>query len=508
MKITITSQKLLTIVADAHVIFTTISFDPQELLEPLFAQAFPALKKLIVQRNFTGKLGQVFSAPISDNSKNYVLILVGLGSGDKKISLESYRRGLGRIVRTAEQLRLTSLAVQLPESSVFGSDDEFLAEQTATIFKMAQYHYDTLITDSDRKIVNINTIELSAAEERHKMLNRGISTGLIIGSAVNTARVWVDTPPSLLPPKELALEAKKIAQKHDLKLTIFTEPDIIKMGMGGLASVSRGSEQDCQLVIMEYTPSTKKTGSKKIPTLALVGKGITFDSGGLSLKPASSMETMKEDMSGAAAVISAMNAIAQLKPACNVIAVTPISENMPSGSATKPGDVARFYNGKTAEIRNTDAEGRLILADALSYTVKHYTPDAIIDLATLTGACSYALGPFFSGLMSPAGSEKFAQAVITAAERSGDAVWQLPLNADYGAAIRSSIADICNMGNPKYRAGATTAACFLQNFVGNTPWVHLDIAGTAFDVPDISYYRSGATGVGVRLLIELVRSYN
>ena len=236
-----------------------------------------------------------------------------------------------------------------------------------------------------------------------------------------------------------------------------------------------------------------------------MGKGITFDSGGLSLKPPQYMETMKEDMSGAAAVIATMQAIAQLKPKVNVIGITPLSENLPSGKATMPGDVITFYNGKTAEVRNTDAEGRLVLADALSYAVKHYKLDALVDVATLTGACAYALGPFFTGLMSQ--HDKLTKRLQESADRSGDRVWPLPLHDDYKVAIKSAIADICNIGSKKYNAGAITAGFFLQNFVGDTPWVHLDIAGTAFDVPDVSYYRPGATGVGVRLLIDLALNW-
>lgn len=214
------------------------------------------------------------------------------------------------------------------------------------------------------------------------------------------------------------------------------------------------------------------------------------------------METMKEDMSGAAAVISTMQAIAILKPDVNVVGITPLSENLPSGSATKPGDILKFYNGKTAEVKNTDAEGRLVLADALSYAVKHCNLDAMIDIATLTGACAYALGPFFTGLMSQ--HEDLIDKICDSAERTGDRVWELPLHDDYKPAIKSQVADISNVGSKQYMAGAITAGLFLQNFVGDMPWAHLDIAGTAFNVPDISYYRpEGATGVSVRLLIDL-----
>ena len=215
----------------------------------------------------------------------------------------------------------------------------------------------------------------------------------------------------------------------------------------------------------------------------------------------------KEDMSGAAAVIAAMNAIAQLKPKnINVIGITPMSENLPSGKATKPGDILTFYNGKTAEVKNTDAEGRLILADALSYAVKHYNPDYIVDLATLTGACSRALGPFYSGLFTE--HDDLMNQLYKAATLSGDHVWRLPMGDDYKKAISSTIADMCNIGSKHIMAGASTAAHFLQNFVGDVPWAHLDIAGTAFDVPNISYYRPGGTGVGVGLLVALAMGFD
>jgi leucyl aminopeptidase len=214
---------------------------------------------------------------------------------------------------------------------------------------------------------------------------------------------------------------------------------------------------------------------------------------------------MKEDMSGAAAVLAAMDALAQLNPSVNVIAVLPLSENLPSGKATKPGDVLKFYNGKTAEVLNTDAEGRLILGDALAYIEKHYDLDALVDVATLTGSCAYALGPFFTGLLSQ--DADLTKKVQKAADRTGDRVWPLPFDDDYAKAVESKVADICNIGNPKYKAGAVMAAFFLRHFVEKTPWVHLDIAGTAFDVPDIPYYRTGATGSAVRLLIDLARNW-
>jgi leucyl aminopeptidase len=415
--------------------------------------------------------------------------------------METYRRSLGTVARAVEARKGKSLAVVLPDSSLFGTDIRHCAQQTVTALTMAFYHFDEFITDQDRRLKNVAEIVLVCAAAQADAVRDGVQEGNVIAESVNLCRYWIDLPPDHATPAQLAASAADIAKKHNLKYTVFDEKQIVAMGMGGLAAVSKGSERDCHLVILEYS-----CGKKDAPTLALVGKGITFDSGGLSIKPAASMETMKEDMSGAAAVISTMRALAILKPQINVIGVTPLSENLPSGKATKPGDIATFYNGKTAEIKNTDAEGRLILADALSYTAKHYKPDAMIDIATLTGACAYALGPYFTGMMSV--HEELVKRMEQAAQRSGDRVWRLPLPDDYKPAIRSTVADICNIGSPKYMAGAVTAGLFLQNFVGDIPWVHLDIAGTAFDVPDISYYRpEGATGAGVRLFIEMAMNW-
>ncbi len=502
VEIKFSDKPLLSHKSDATLIFLEQNFEFSDQLKEIAALYFPTLDEFMQESEFSGKANSVLVVPCSVNKKNHTLAFVGLGAKNSQafIPIESYRRALGRAVKTLQSKKLATVTVLLPKAALFNVATEYLVGQTIIIAKMAAYKFDTYITDVERK-VNHNLVLTCVHDAESSEVERGAQYGMVVAHAVNDVRNWVDLPPAALPPMELADQARAIAQKHGLKITVMTEKEIIAAGMGGIAGVSAGSDQDAHLVIMEYT--TKKPGAQ---TVAFVGKGITFDSGGLSLKPAASMETMKEDMSGAAAVIGAMQALAQLKPEVNIIAVTPLSENLPSGKATKPGDILRFYNGKTAEVKNTDAEGRLVLADALSYTVKHYKPDAIIDLATLTGACAYALGPFFSGLMSQ--HEEFSNKVKQAADRSGDRVWALPFDNDYKAAIRSDVADICNIGSSKYKAGAITAGFFLQNFVGETPWVHLDIAGTAFDVPDISYYSTGATGVGVRLLVDLAMNWN
>lgn len=451
------------------------------------------------QHKFKGKLLETFYVPVIKSNTLYHIICVGLGGG-KKIDIEQYRRALAHLYKKVAAHKAETFALQMPDMNVLEGNAEFLGQQTAVILNMAAYNFVEFISDKERKEMEVYEATICVPSKQTAAFKKGITHGGYIAQAVNKARHWVNLPPMVLTPPELAQKAKTIAKKTGLKITVFNEKEIKKMGMGGLAGVSAGSDLDCQLVILEY-----KTKKKNAPTIAFVGKGITFDSGGLSLKPPQYMETMKEDMSGAAAVIAAMEAIAQLKPDINVIGVTPLAENLPSGKATKPGDIVRFYNDKTAEVKNTDAEGRLVLADALAYTEKHYKPDAIVDLATLTGACAYALGPFYTGMMSQ--HDALVKQLEKASHRSGDRVWRLPLHDDYEPAIKSDVADIQNIGSQKYMAGAITAGRFLKHFVGKIPWVHLDIAGTAFNVPDMPYYRSGATGAGVRLIIDLAMNY-
>jgi leucyl aminopeptidase len=473
-----------------------------EKVKEVATDFFPEIENYLKDQKFTAKAGKVAAMPLVVDGCIQTLFFIGLGNkeGNKPIAIETFRRALGMLIKTMQAKKIDSCAINVPAASTFKVTNYYLAQQVAIICQMAVYKFDQYITEESRKVNKDLTIEWAVKATDKNEVQRGIKEGEIIATSVNQARHWVDLPPCVLTPTELADKAKKIAKDFKLGIKVFNEEQIKKMGMGGLAAVSAGSEQDCKFVVMEY-----KVAKKTAPTIALVGKGITFDSGGLSLKPARYMETMKEDMSGAAAVISTLQALAQLKPKVNVIALTPLSENLPSDKATKPGDIVTFYNGKTAEIKNTDAEGRLILADALAYATKHYKPDAMIDIATLTGACAYALGPFFSGMMGY--SDDVQKRLEKAADESGERVWRLPFDNDYKVAIVSPVADICNIGKESYMAGAITAGFFLSNFVGDTPWAHLDIAGTAFNVPDISYYGQGATGVGVRLFVELIMNW-
>jgi leucyl aminopeptidase len=453
-------------------------------------------------KKFTGAAGVMLTLPILQDKKMTKIFFVGLGKSENGMfNIETYRRALGSLVTTAQAKKIESLVFAMPSAVEFGVKAEFFAQQTSSILEIAGYKYDAFITKPADDVQKDLVVTVCCATNDASGARVGFKTGQIIAQAVNRERDWVNTPPSRLTPTHIADMAQELATEHGLKVTIFDGKKIKELGMEGLHGVSRGSHQDPRFVILEY--KSKKADAQ---TIAFVGKGITFDSGGLSIKPANSMEEMKEDMAGAGSVINSIVALAQLQPDVNVIAVAAITENLIGPDSLKPGDILRFYNGKTAEVRNTDAEGRLVLADALSYVTKNYELNAVIDIATLTGACIYAVGPFFSALLSD--NTNFADKVKAAGERSGDKVWALPFTPDFKTAIKSDIADMQNVGNPSIAAGTITAAWFLREFVeNNTPWAHLDIASTAYNVPNVSYYRPGATGSSVRLLIDLAMEW-
>jgi leucyl aminopeptidase len=327
------------------------------------------------------------------------------------------------------------------------------------------------------------------------MLDLAVDHGIALAEATNFARDLVNEPPNVLTPSELANRASAMARQFGLEYEILDRPEMQELGMGGLLGVAQGSVEPPKFIILRYrgAPQSEDKG------IALVGKGITFDTGGISLKPAERMHEMKGDMAGAAAVIGAMYAIASLKPAINVTALVPTAENMPGGTAYRPGDILRIMNGKTIEIVNTDAEGRLVLADALSYAVKEGL-SPIIDVATLTGGIVIALGSVMSGMFC--NEEELSNEIIAAGQVAGEKFWPMPLDDEYKEAIQSDIADIKQTGG-KY-ASAATAAKILEQFVGDAQWAHLDIAGTDFIDTKKPYQEQGATGVAVRTLAEFI----
>jgi len=475
----------------------------------LWQPHFELCKEYVEQHLFTAAAGSIVQFSFVTDGHLAHGFIIGLG---KKIECsadaciisqycEGLRRGLGSVIRRMESMSGRMLVLDLQSCAFSNLGMYQVGYEIITIISMASYQFDTYITNEAKKINQNWSLQYVALDASGEQVEHGMHDGVLVGIAVNKARLWCDTPPIDLTPDYLVGQATQIAQKHNLVCHTFNEEEIIAMGMGGLAGVARGSELDAHFVVMEYHPKNA-TSSK---TVGLVGKGITFDSGGLSIKPAEGMETMKDDMAGAAVVIATMQLLAELQVPVSVIAAIPLAENLPGGNALKPGDIIRFYNGKTAEVKNTDAEGRLILADALSYITKHYTLDALFDVATLTGACAYAVGPLYAAVMGR--HQSLIDALSTSGLRCGDRVWQLPFDDAYNKAIASDVADIANTGKSSYKAGTITAGRFLSHFVDpSIAWVHIDIASVAFGVPDRTYYRSGATGFGVRLFVDYIKS--
>ncbi len=353
-----------------------------------------------------------------------------------------------------------------------------------------------LYRSEDRIKSQVQELVLTGEAARSAELDRAIEAGVCMAEATNFARSLGFEPGNVMTPTELARKGREMADREGLECEVLGEDHMKRLGMGALLAVSRGSQEPAQLIALNHKPAGASADSELI---ALVGKGITFDSGGLSIKPAARMEEMKYDMAGGAAVIGAMQALAKLNPKARVIGLIPAAENMPSGRAVKPGDVVRSLSGKTIEVLNTDAEGRLVLCDAISYA-RSLGATTIVDAATLTGACVIALGEARAALMGT--DQQLIDELIRAGEQCGDRVWQMPFDNEYGEMIKSEIADVKNVGNRT--AGSITGGWFLKHFAGDVPWAHLDIAGTAWTEEEKPYIARGATGFGVRLMANFV----
>ncbi|HEX6134142.1 MAG TPA: leucyl aminopeptidase [Longimicrobiales bacterium] len=429
------------------------------------------------------------------------VLLVGVGKREDH-TVELLRRAVGSAVRVAEKMGIRELSVSVGHvhhlSEHMGDYYAGLAAVEAAI--LASWDYRELKTQSEESAPRaaLESVTILAHDEQERdELERAVRHGAVTAHAANIARDLQQRPGNVATPTFVAERAKQIADRLGLKITVLDRGQIRKEGMHALLAVAQGTQEEPRFVALEY-----RGGAKDARPLVLVGKGVTFDSGGISIKPAERMEEMKYDMSGAAAVIGAMHAIAELELKVNVVALAPLTENLPSGTALKPGDVIRSHLGKTIEIVNTDAEGRLILADALSFA-RRYEPAAIVNCATLTGACVIALGNHAIGLMGNNGP--LIDEVRAAGQRTGERCWPLPLWDEYREQIDSTIADIKNSGGRA--AGSITAGWFLKEFVGDDiPWAHLDIAGTAYRDEAAPYLRKGAAGVPTRLLIDWVRA--
>ncbi|MDE2845147.1 MAG: leucyl aminopeptidase [Gemmatimonadota bacterium] len=441
------------------------------------------------------------------------IILVGLGSRDE-FSLETARRASGVAVRRALKLGVSELSIvvhgpggpdgsggpdgpngpDVPGAPVFDLRD--CAQATVEGLLLGAYRYENFKSgDEDRPGLDSVAVVTPQRAQAYEIRD-GIEAGQITAEGTTMARDLSNAPGNAMTPRKLAAAARKMAGETGLNCRVLTRKDIAKERMGALLAVNAGSEEPPRFIVLEHGEASDGTD-----TLVFIGKGITFDSGGISIKSSGGMEEMKHDMSGAAAVIGAMRSIALSKPSLHVVGLVPATENLPDGRALKPGDIITTRSGKTIEVINTDAEGRLVLADALEYADR-YSPAAVIDLATLTGACVVALGYAATGMMG--NDDGLQDRVRSAGEAAGERVWPLPLWKDYHDQIKSHIADVKNTGGRW--AGALTAGAFLAKFI-ERPWVHLDIAGTAYTDASKPYCPKGATGVGVRLLLQLAKDW-
>jgi leucyl aminopeptidase len=447
---------------------------------------------LLAAQGFAGKVDQLAFATRSDGRS---VVLVGMGAA-ASIDTDGLRRAAARVVRAAGRVKSVALPLLDAVPALSGSALADAARAVAEGAGLGAYRFDELRSSATKPTLTRIVITGRGGQK----IADAVIEGARIAAGQNLARDLVNRPGGTLTPKALAAEATAIARREKLKITVLGPKEIAERRLGGLLGVNRGSSQEPRFVEMAYEPKSP-TG-----TLALVGKGITFDSGGLSIKSGEGMMTMKMDMGGAAAVLGFFAAVQAVAPRCRVVGYMPMTDNMSNGDATRPGDVLTMRNGTTVEVLNTDAEGRLILADALCLATEA-KPDAIVDLATLTGAVEVALGSRIAAVLS--NNDGWRDDVQAAAARSGERMWPLPLPDDYRPYLDSDVADLRNIS--KSRGGGTmTAGLFLQEFVGDDiPWAHIDIAGTAWWAEgDDAEFSKGGTGYGVRLLLELARTFS
>ncbi|CAG37333.1 leucyl aminopeptidase [Desulfotalea psychrophila] len=458
--------------------------------------------KLEATGDFSGKDGEAVLLYSSQLKKSICgaerILLLGLGKGDKDSDLQRdlLRQTGGLVAQKAAEIKATEVLVVIP--TLAGRKSADTLEPLVEGVLLGDYRFLKYMSKKDAPAPyrGLKVLALSFAGAFDKALERISERAQLAADCGCAARDMAHEPGNGWTPKHFSRYAKKLAKSHSLVCTVLGKKKMKKMGMGGLLGVSQGSKESPQLVVLEYSPENPRK------TVLMVGKGLTFDSGGVSLKPGAGMEEMKYDMCGGAAVICAMKAVAEEKPDVRVIAIVPATDNMAGGGALKPGDIISHYGGISSEVVNTDAEGRLILADALAYGVEKYCPDYVLDLATLTGAAIIALGHHHTALVS--NSDHLVELATRAGAKAGEPVWRLPLTEEYRKQIKSEVADIKNVGGRP--AGTITAAAYLEKFIGDTPWLHFDIAGTAWNFTEKKYIPKGPSGTGTRTLIEFIRS--
>jgi leucyl aminopeptidase len=445
------------------------------------------LDRIISRGDISGKNGETVLINVAPDSHFDRILLVGLGKKEP-LSSKNYRKVLVAAVNSLKKPAIKTVLCSLAECEVAGYDWQWKTRQIVELFNDAVYQFTACKSDKETES-KLEKIIITAPESERAVVQAGLDQGKAIAEGVNLTKLLADLPPNICTPTYLAEQAIELGKQYDtLAIHILEESDMAELGMGSLLSVSQGSAQPAKLITVNY-----QGGEKNAKPIVLVGKGLTFDAGGISLKPGPGMDEMKYDMCGGAAVLGALLAAAQMQLPLNIVGLIPSSENLPDGNAFKPGDILTSLSGKTIEVLNTDAEGRLILCDTLTYA-ERYNPDVVIDMATLTGACLVALGRIPSGLLG--NDDALCNDLLAASETAHDSIWRLPLWEEYQEQLKSNFADMANIGSKD--AGTITAACFLSRFAENYRWAHLDIAGTAWRTGQTK----GATGRPVPLLSQ------
>ncbi len=472
---------------EALVVSTYQNFDVDNL-EEYNKLSEGLVEDLIKDKEFTGKFGQISLLRLKGSIRR--LVLVGLGKREE-FNVNKAREAAGKAAVFVREKGIKEFSFLLFEDLMPGEASYSLVEGV----KLSLYQFNEFKTQGLDEIKNIENFTIVANGNNFIEIDKGIKKALVVIDAVYYVRDLQNLPSNVVTPLYLANKSEQLSKKFNLKCTIFDKKQMEKLGMGGILAVNKGSSNPAKFIVLEYN------GGKE--TICFIGKGITFDSGGISIKPSAEMDEMKFDMSGGAAVLGIMQAASALKLPFRIIGLIPAAENLPGGNAYKPGDIIKHYNGKTSEIINTDAEGRLILADALAYS-KNFNPSVVIDFATLTGACVVSLGDVYTGLFSS--NKELTEKLIKAGEKTDEFMWELPLHDKYKEYIKSNVADLKNLG-PR-EGGAITAAVFLKEFVDCKKWAHLDIAGTAWTKTNKNVLNPiGGTGIGVRLALQLLEDW-
>lgn len=469
-------------------------FEDKETHKEAFSFVMPSTRKFIAEHldthYFKAKKGETMTF-YPDHEPVSHIILVGLGK-KQHVTPDDIRRAAAAAIKICKGQKLKNLHVVLPTLES--------AQEVIEGSILGDYSFDRYITkkkDSAPKIESLKVLFPHSNQRLEETLEKGKN----IAEAVCFVRNLANTPASDMIPKDLAEEAKKVAKlSRKITIKIFDKKKLSNLGMGLLLGVGQGSKHEPRLIILEY----KHKKSKNKHPLIIVGKGITFDTGGINLKPTNYIEDMKMDMSGAATVLGLFHLLGRFEPELHIVGIGACAENNLTEFATKPGDIHTSYSGKTVEITNTDAEGRLVLGDALAYAVKNYNPEAIIDIATLTGGCIVALGYEISGLIT--NEQKLVEKMLNASKITGEKMWQLPLDKDLAKKVKGTISDLKNYTSG-VSADAIMGAVFLKQFIGKTPWLHIDIAGTAWSKEDTAYFTKGATGASLRTLWKFLEEY-